>query len=307
MSHLDSPIGKHQLRLRRSGTSQPYISLGSLRSLPILNPKSDITRQSIVNILSCLDAKIENLRRQNETLEQIARSLFKHWFIDFEFPNADGKPYKLSGGVMFASELGDIPEGWKAGKLASIIDVRDGTHDSPKQANTGFHLITSKHLKKGGIDFNSAYLISKDDYVDINKRSKVDTYDILLSMIGTVGLLYLVFDEDIKFAIKNIGLFKTSKNIEYAEFIYLLLDSDYGKSYFRSRLAGTTQSYITLGSLREMLVILPNSKIIKEFKILVQPVFKKYHLNNQQIQTLTKTRDSLLPKLMSGQLRVKEK
>ena len=280
----------------------PEVIENSILSIPDYQEQ-----KQIADVLSCLDAKIDNLRRQNETLEQIAQTLFKHWFIDFEFPNAVGKPYKSSGGAMFASELGNIPEGWKAGKLASIIDVRDGTHDSPKQANTGFHLITSKHLKKGGIDFNSAYLISKDDYVDINKRSKVDTYDILLSMIGTVGLLYLVFDEDIKFAIKNIGLFKTSKNIEYAEFIYLLLDSDYGKSYFRSRLAGTTQSYITLGSLREMLVILPNSKIIKEFKILVQPVFKKYHLNNQQIQTLTKTRDSLLPKLMSGQLRVKEK
>jgi len=236
----------------------------------------------------------------------IAQTLFKHWFIDFEFPDADGKPYKSSGGKMVDSAIVDIPEDWQVGKLGSIIDVRDGTHDSPKQANTGFHLITSKHLKKGGIDFNSAYLISQNDYVEINKRSRVDTYDILLSMIGNVGLLYFVFDEDIKFAIKNIGLFKTSKNIEYAEFIYLLLDSDYGKSYFRSRLAGTTQSYITLGSLREMLVILPNLKTIKEFKILVQPIFNKYHLNNQQIQTLTKTRDALLPKLMSGQLRVKE-
>ena len=300
-----SNIGQDSFQSITIGSAQPALTIDGISNLFIKLPDVK-TQKQIADILSCLDAKIENLRRQNETLEQIAQTLFKHWFIDFEFPNAVGKPYKSSGGAMFASELGNIPEGWKAGKLASIIDVRDGTHDSPKQANTGFHLITSKHLKKGGIDFNSAYLISKDDYVDINKRSKVDTYDILLSMIGTVGLLYLVFDEDIKFAIKNIGLFKTSKNIEYAEFIYLLLDSDYGKSYFRSRLAGTTQSYITLGSLREMLVILPNSKIIKEFKILVQPVFKKYHLNNQQIQTLTKTRDSLLPKLMSGQLRVKE-
>lgn len=260
----------------------------------------------IVDVLSCLDANIENLRRQNETLEQIAQTLFKHWFIDFEFPNADGKPYKSSGGAMVASELGDIPEGWKVGKLADVIDVRDGTHDSPKQSDKGFHLITSKHLKKGGIDFDSAYLISEFDYIEINKRSKVETYDILLSMIGTVGLLYFVFDEDIKFAIKNIGLFKTSKNIEYAEFIYLFLSSSYGNSYFKSRLAGTTQSYITLGSLREMHLIMPIYEYIQAFKALIKPIFNKYYLNNKQIQNLTKTRDSLLPKLMSGQLRVKE-
>ena len=125
-------------------------------------------------------------------------------------------------------------------------------------------------------------------------------------MIGTVGLLYFVLDKNISFAIKNIGLFRTSQNIEYAEFIYLFLDSNYGKIYFRERLAGTTQSYITLGSLREMSIVIPSSKIIKNFKNLARSIFDKYHLNNQQIQTLTKIRDSLLPKLMSGQIRVEE-
>jgi type I restriction enzyme S subunit len=83
-------------------------------------------QEYIIKTLSCLDAKIENLRRQNETLEQIARSLFKHWFIDFEFPNADDKPYKSSGGAMVASELGDIPEGWKVGTLESEVEIQKG-------------------------------------------------------------------------------------------------------------------------------------------------------------------------------------
>ncbi|MCC5655029.1 restriction endonuclease subunit S [Nostoc sp. XA013] len=281
------------------------INTNVLKSIKIPCPSLQ-KQKAVAQILEKFDAKIENLRRQNETLEAIAQTLFKHWFIDFEFPNADGKPYKSSGGAMIPSELGEIPEGWRVGKLGDLIDVRDGTHDSPKQSEKGFHLITSKHLKKEGIDFNSAYLISQADYIEINKRSKVETYDILLSMIGTVGLLYFVFDEDINFAIKNIGLFKTSKNIEYTEFIYLFLDSTYGKSYFKTRLAGTTQSYITLGSLREMPLIIPSSENIKKFKILVNPIFNKYYLNNKQIQTLTKTRDTLLPKLMSDQLRVKE-
>jgi type I restriction enzyme S subunit len=304
--YLDSPIGKHQLRLRRSGTSQPYISLGALRELPIITPSSEDERKKIVDILSCLDNKIDNLRRQNETLEKIAQTLFKHWFIDFEFPNNDGKPYKSSGGVMVTSELGDIPEGWRVEKMQNIIEVRDGTHDSPKQSDKGFKLITSKHLKKEGIDFDSAYFISENDYVEINKRSKVETFDILLSMIGTVGLLYFVQEKSINFAIKNIGLFKTSQNLNYSKYIYLFIKSNYGETYLKTRLAGTTQSYVTLGTLRDMPLIVPSSKILSQFKQIAKSIFDKDYFNKEQIQTLTKIRDTLLPKLMNGQIRVKD-
>jgi type I restriction enzyme S subunit len=276
-----------------------------LKELKIPYPPK-LQQDAVVAVLSCLDRKIENLCKQNETLERIAQTLFKHWFVDFEFPNEDGKPYKSSGGEMKRSELGEIPAGWRLKKMEDVIEVRDGTHDSPKQTEEGFYLITSKHLKKEGIDFESAYLISESDYTEVNKRSKVDTYDILLSMIGTVGLLYFVLDQDINFAIKNIGLFKASKNLDYPEYIYLFLSSEYGKTYFRTRLAGTTQSYLTLSSLREMPLIIPDKAILLGFKQIAKSLFGKSHTNNRQIRTLTKTRDVLLPKLMSGKLRITE-
>ena len=107
-------------------------------------------QKQIADVLYCLDVKIENLRRQNETLEQIARSLFKHWFIDFEFPNAIGKPYKSSGGAMFASELGDIPEGWKVGKLGDIgKNIRDGVKEGdikPDMSYIGLEHIPRKQI-----------------------------------------------------------------------------------------------------------------------------------------------------------------
>jgi type I restriction enzyme, S subunit len=287
------------------GSTVNRIALTEFPSYPIKIPPLSIQKE-ISSLLGNLDRKIENLRKQNETLERIAQTLFKYWFVDFEFPNDDGKPYKSSGGEMVRSELGEIPVGWRFEKMEDIIEVRDGTHESPKQKEQGFYLITSKHLKKEGIDFESAYLISESDYMEVNKRSKVDSYDILLSMIGTVGLLYFVLDQDINFAIKNIGLFKASRNLDYAEYIFLFLSSDYGKTYFRTRLAGTTQSYLTLSSLREMPLIIPDKITLLGFKKMAKSLFRKSHANNQQIQTLTKTRDALLPKLMSGQLRLPE-
>jgi len=304
---LCSREGQHYLFSRVSQVGVPQIQkpLATLREASLLVPPID-EQKSITRILETLDTKIENLRRQNETLEKIAQTLFKHWFIDFEFPNDDGKPYKSSGGAMVASELGDIPEGWRVEKMQNIIEVRDGTHDSPKQSDKGFKLITSKHLKKEGIDFDSAYFISENDYVEINKRSKVETFDILLSMIGTVGLLYFVQEKSINFAIKNIGLFKTSQNLNYSKYIYLFIKSNYGETYLKTRLAGTTQSYVTLGTLRDMPLIVPSSKILSQFKQIAKSIFDKDYFNKEQIQTLTKIRDTLLPKLMNGQIRVKD-
>jgi len=286
-----------------SASTRASLNNEMLGRLQILLP-SKIEQEGIAAVLICLDRKISNLRQQNETLEKIAQTLFKHWFVDFEFPNEDGKPYKSSGGEMVRSELGEIPAGWCVKKIENVIDVRDGTHESPKQTKEGFHLITSKHLKKEGIDFKSAYLISESDYIEANKRSKVDNFDILVSMIGTVGLLYFVMEKEINFAIKNIGLFKTSKNQNYAEFVFLFLTSVYGKSYFRTRLGGTTQSFISLASLREMNLLIPNELLLLEFRKVAKSIFNKSYANSNQIQILTKTRDVLLPKLMSGKLRI---
>ncbi len=105
-----------------TGAVQPKLNLENLLSISIFMPERE-ERIGITKLLNSLDRKIENLRKQNETLEEIARSIFKHWFINFEFPNADGKPYKSSGEAMVRSELGDIPEGWNIGNLGDIVEV----------------------------------------------------------------------------------------------------------------------------------------------------------------------------------------
>ena len=123
-----------------------------------------------------------------------------------------------------------IPKEWKWVKLGEVADVRDGTHDSPKEAIDGKYLITSKHIKNGKIDFSKAYKISLDDFEAINKRSKVDKYDILFSMIGTIGEMVIVdFEPD--FAIKNVGLFKTG-NKDLSRWIYYYLKSNDAKLKF---------------------------------------------------------------------------
>jgi type I restriction enzyme S subunit len=205
---------------------------------------------------------------------------------------------------MKSSVLGEIPIDWNFEEIKKIIDVRDGTHDSPKPQEEGYPLVTSKHIKNNILDLDTPNLISKEDYDKVNKRSKVDTNDILLGMIGTVGDIYLVTNKEIKFAIKNVGLFKTSEEVELYEYIYFWLKTPFIKEHIISRLAGTTQKYISLTELRKLPFLLPPKNIIKSFKNIVNPILKQIQQNQQQNQTLKQQRDTLLPKLMRGEIRV---
>ncbi|MDY4574516.1 MAG: restriction endonuclease subunit S [Intestinibacter sp.] len=258
----------------------------------------------ISNILSSLDNKVELNNEMNKILEEMAQSIFKRWFVEFEFPNEKGEPYKSSGGEMYESEQGMIPKGWKVKIMSELIEVKDGTHASPKVSKEGYPLVTSKHIKGDSIAIEEAKLISEKDYLEVNKRSKVDTGDILISMIGTVGLTYLVQEDNINFAIKNIGLFKTSQNMKLNEYIYLYLKSQNMKNYIESRLAGTTQRYISLGELRSMPIIYPNYQVIEKFKSIVENLLKNKRKNIEENKLLMNLRETLLPKFMNGDIKV---
>lgn len=145
---------------------------------------------------------------------------------------------------------------WKKVRLGEVCDVRDGTHASPKEASSGRLLLTSKNLIGGRLSFEKSYLISNDDADEIDRRSKVDQWDVLFSMIGTVGEIAVV-KENPEFAIKNVGLFKTNGNKELAHWVYYYFRSPIGKMQVYERLQGTTQQYITLGQLREFPIPLP--------------------------------------------------
>jgi len=162
--------------------------------------------------------------------------------------------------------FGDVQVGvtsdviWRA--LGEICDVRDGTHDSPKPTPTGKYLITSKNVKNGTIDYTGAYLISDKDYEQINVRSKVDTWDILFTMIGTIGEIGVVAYES-DFAIKNVGLIKTGNEL-LSRFLRHYLVSDKVKAYIDANRSKGTQAFLALGKLRELPVPVVSEPAMKK-------------------------------------------
>lgn len=164
--------------------------------------------------------------------------------------------------------------------------VRDGTHDSPKKTDSGYKLITSKHIKEYGLDLDSAYCISEKDFNKVNERSAVNINDILYSMIGTIGLMYRVESQP-NYAIKNMGLFKISDEIK-SKWLYYYLKSPKMQNYIKSLLNGSTQQYITLSNLRQIPIEMPENKGD------MKKIIKVLDLIDKKIQINTKTNDNLL-------------
>lgn len=158
--------------------------------------------------------------------------------------------------------------------------VRDGTHDSPKPVGRGHKLITSKHIANETLNFAGANCISDEDYEAINQRSKVDVGDLLFSMIGTVGRVYRV-DAEPDYAIKNMGLFKMSDELK-SKYLFYYMQSAVARQYIESCLAGSTQRFMSLSSLRAFPIVYPSDQTTMAAIVeILDTITRKYHLNRR--------------------------
>ena len=273
---FESNEGYNSIISRSSGSVQVNIAKREvIENIPIKLPDLE-TQRKIARVLGAIDDKIELNNSINKNLEQQIKSIYSNSFNN-------------------SNNLIDISD---------LIDIRDGTHDSPKPQKEGKKLITSKHLLKYGVDISSANLISETDYEKINERSRVETNDILISMIGTVGIVSYIIENPVDFAVKNVGIYRTSQKPEYSYYIHCYLNSTETQNYILSHLAGTTQKYISLSELRTLKVNIPNQSELENFNKLVKPMYDNIINLTKENERLTQLRDTLLPKLMNGEIDV---
>ena len=184
---------------------------------------------------------------------------------------------------------------WEQRKLEDICDVRDGTHSSPKYFDNGFPLVTSKNLRDGVIDLSDVQLISKEDYLEINKRSKVDLNDILMSMIGTIGNLALIKEEP-TFAIKNVALIKSTDKVKM-DYLFSYLSSPSSKCDIDKSVEGGTQKFLSLTKVRGLKILLPGieeQQKIGSFSVLLDGVIT---LHQRKLEIYKKLKKGLLQKM----------
>jgi len=206
------------------------------------------------------------------------------------------------------SEIYKIPNHWKSVISGDILDIRDGTHDTPKYVTeNGIPLITSKNLKGNKIDFEKVSFISEQDHEEISKRSKVEEGDILFAMIGTIGNP-AVIKGDTNFSIKNVGLFKKNEEVMLPTFVVNFLRSSMFEKQLSERklLKGTTQKFIPLGNLRKIIVPLPPIHEQQAIVSKIEELLSELDNGKQQLQTalqqLKVYRQSLLKWAFEGKL-----
>ncbi len=282
-----------QMFARITQSAQPNIGKEELNN--IFFPLPELSEQiSIAFILSTLDEKIELNRKMNKTLEKIAQAIFKHWFVDFKFPNENAKPYKSSGGEMvFNGEVGkDIPQGWKIRRLRDLFKFVKGKKPLD---------ISEKHKE----NYQSQILIetlngkepvfaNPDGMVFANKKWPIMVMDGASSgriEIGFKGILG-----------STLALLKIN-NEKFGNLVYYFLKDKEGD--INQNTTGTAIPHTDKNKVYNYDISLPeNDFLIRKFQNETAIIINKIQMNNIQIKSLQRTRDALLPKLMSGEVRV---
>ena len=286
----------HTIAVGRSGTF-PQITYSELANIKFLLPSIE-EQEKILAILLDIDDKIAINRRICENLEAQAQALFKHWFIDFA-------PFK--NGKFVESELGMIPEGWRVVTLDEATS-KFGTGLNPRR---NFKLGCGKNYYvtiKNMID-NRVVLDNKCDFVDdeaikvIQKRSKLTKGDLLFSGIGTIGRVAMVVDEPLNWNTSESVFNMHPAEGFSTEFIYVLLLSKPLQNYVKTNSQGAVQQGIRMASLKAYKFPYPQYDI-KEFNEILKDIISKKTILEKECDTLSALRDTLLPKLMSGEIKV---
>ena len=283
-----------------SGSGQRYtLSNDTIGNIPVLLPSVE-EQHTIGKVLADIDRKIELNKQINDNLEAMAKQLYDYWFVQFDFPNEKGKPYKLSGGAMVWNEKlkREIPQGWHCGTLLDIAEYTNGLACQKYRPtdNNKLPVIKIKEMHDG--------LSADTEWVkaDIPDDVKVFDGDVLFSWSASLEVMLWAYGN----GGLNQHIFKvTSKNGYPRSFYFYQLIHYVGVFKQMAEARKTTMGHITQDHLRQSTIALPpNVDITNKLEEKLCPIFDEIVKNNQEIMALTKQRDELLPLLMNGQASV---
>ncbi len=249
-------------------------------------------QENIANILSCLDEKIELNNEMNKTLEEMAQCIFKRWFVDFEFPNENGEPYKSSGGEMVDSELGMIPNGWEVVNYINTSDIQYGFAFKSKLFNDkeGKPIIRIRDISNSYTptytteEYNDLYIVTKND--------------ILVGMDGEFKAhIWGGKDSLLNQRVLRIRP-KDNNSIAYSYF-----SIKEPLRYLENSKVGTTVIHLGKKDIDNIKIVYPPNNLISKYRDIADNLINKICENKVEI-ILLELRDSLLPKLMSGEIKV---
>lgn len=295
-------------------TGVPSLKTHTLNKIPLKIHESVDYQKKIAKVLSDLDAKIELNNRINAELEAMAKLVYDYWFVQFDFPNKEGKPYKSSGGEMVYSAVlkREVPLGWYTETVNSCTDlILDHRGKTPKKLGgdwtndkNGIIALSAKIVKNGKlVNLKKANKVSQALY-DKWMTEKLIDGDVLMTSEAPAGEFYFIFDKTNYCLSQRLFALRADKKKIFPTYFYYEMSRGHGYSQVMGRLSGSTVLGIRQSELRQVQVLIPDFEVQKTFNQKVLPMLsqiRKLDIQNQELQQL---RDWLLPMLMNGQVRV---
>ncbi|NQX62159.1 restriction endonuclease subunit S [Paenibacillus qinlingensis] len=292
------------IKLLNTGSTIPLINLSILKGLPIPVPKIHIQKK-IVKIIDSFDDKIELNNRLNKVMEQMVQVIFTQWFIDFEFPNENSEPYKSSGGEMeWCEELGkEIPKGWKNSKISDLVESVSKTYKFIKDE---IIFLNTSDILEGEI-LHETY--SNVANLPGQAKKSIMRNDILYSEIRPENkrYAYVDFDSD-NYVVSTKLMVLRAKSYVDPVMLYFYLTNQETVNYLQKVAESRSGTFpqITFQTFESLNFVVAPEKLMKDLAEKFKPIFEKIKSNNRQNKNLSNLRDTLLPKLMSGEIDVSE-
>lgn len=305
---VPSRLVRDQLSAAAQQTKIRHTSPDKIKDCTVWIPDLD-NQKAIGRLLASLDEKIQLNKRINDNLEAMAKQLYDYWFVQFDFPNEDGKPYKSSGGAMMWNEKlkREIPQGWSDCVLGDYIGRITNGLNPRKNFVLGSgnnYYVTIRSLVGTTIDWNNCDRCDDEALSKINSRSQLQIGDIIFSAIGTIGRTYYILEEPTNWNISETSFTLRAKENVPNDFFYGMLRSNEIQIKADKAAMGSTLRCLIMDSLCSLQYIMIPSYMMKLFAAKVSPLYRQIHRNNKEIAELTKQRDELLPLLMNGQATV---
>ena len=259
----------------------------------------------IADVLSSIDDKISLNSKICLELESMARVLYDYWFVQFDFPDGNGRPYKSSGGKMvFSPTIGrEIPNGWGVKKLNEVCEIGSGYPFKPKSyvKNGKYKVITIKNVQESRLDLSTTDSI---DFIPNNIKGfcVLKKGDALISLTGNVGRMCLVDTENLLLN-QRVGKLLI-KDVSYFEYLYIFLTSSEQRNRLEQIASGSSQSNLSPILATDTYFINPPKQVIEQFHSILKTIYQQVIKNKQEAIFLSELRDFLLPMLMNGQVSV---
>ena len=319
--YLQSPKAKNHMHTSAQGSTQQYLSLKTLRGFPLSVPASETDKRAICEVLKTIDDKIELNQKMNQTLEEIAKTIFKSWFVDFDpvRAKAEGRPTGLPSEIsdlfpdeLVDSEIGEIPKGWEVGALGDHIELTKGrSYKSAELMDSDTALVTLKSFHRGG----GYRLDGLKPYVGASKaEQEVCEGELIIALtdvtqaadvIGKPAIVRSSSKHSKLVASLDVGIVRANESsLLTKEFCYFLMLTERYTQHSLGYTSGTTVLHLAKDASAKFEVSIPPASLVNHFSEIASNLMKRIFIAEKESETLSELRDTLLPKLISGELRI---